>query len=119
MIIKQKSVFLKEGIDPKILTEFGFVTFNGESYELGSIGASALVWYPNTRRFVYRTASWFKDGNAKKTKKMLGPLFEKGLVEIKPYYYWLAIIGRWQDYPPEKWERIEAKLDKLNGMEEN
>lgn len=31
---------------------------------------------------------------------------------------WLAIIGRWQNYPPEKRDRIEAKLDKLNGLEE-
>ena len=117
MIIKTKCVFLKKGVDPKILEEYGFTTLNeGKSYCVDVAGRfDVLMWYADTRRFVLK---YPKVTSARIIKRYIGDLFQKGIFEIKPFYSYLCIIGRWQNWSYEKLERIEQKLRKLNGMEE-
>ena len=55
-----------------------------------------------------------KDARGKKVKDYLNELVEDGIVELRTNYEWWAIIGRWQDYPQKKKDRIQAKLDKLD-----
>ena len=118
MIIKTKCVFLKKGVNPKTLEEYGFRTLNeGQSYYVDLTGRFInLMWYANTRRFVLK---YPKVTSARIVKRYIGDLFQKDLVEIKPCYECLCIIGRWHNWSDEKRERIEQKLIKLNGMEEN
>lgn len=116
MIIKTKCVFLKKGVDPKILEEYGFRTLNdGESYCADVTGRFInLMWYAETRRFVLK---YPKVASARIIKRYIGDLFQKDIVEIKPFYECLCLIGRWQNWSYEKQERIEQKLIKLNGLE--
>lgn len=117
MIIKTKCVFLKKGVNPKILEEYGFRTLNeGRSYYSDvATKFDCMMWYADTRRFVLK---YPKVTSARIVKRYIGALFQKELVEIKPFYECLCLIGRWQNWSDEKRERTEQKLIKLNGMEE-
>lgn len=117
MIIKKNCVFLKKGVNPEELTKFGFKTWNeGASYFSEVVGKfDVLRWYANTRRFVLEFPLCT---SARIVKRYMGDLFQREIVEIKPTYEWVAIIGRWQNYPNSKKARIEEKLNKLNGREE-
>lgn len=114
MYIKTKCCFLKEDIDPKVLKKYGFNTSNkGKSYSKDIEGDKLgfIMWYKDTRRFVYK---YPKRTSYKFLRKYLVRLIQDGLVEVKPMYEWLAIVGRWQDYSLEKKALIEAKLEEKN-----
>ena len=114
MYIKTKCCFLKEGVDPKILIKYGFNTSNkGKSYckDTGEDNLSLIFWFKETNRFVYK---YPKRTSYKFLYKHLIRLIQDGLVEVKPTYEWLAIVGRWQDYSLEKKALIEAKLEEKN-----
>ena len=120
MIVKIKSYFLKDNVNPSILADYGFTTLNdGKSYwkyDLLKDGVQ-IVFYKDTRRFVYSNFS--KSARAKKVKKHILDLINNDLVEIKKNYEWWAFIGRWQNYSDDKLERIQDKLEKLNKGVEN
>lgn len=112
MYIKSKCCFLKEDINPNVLCKYGFKTTNGgKSYHKDISLNELIMWYKDTRRFVFK---YPKTTNFKKLRKYLNRLMLDNLIEVKPMYEWLAIIGRYQDYSPEKMERINKELDKRN-----
>lgn len=120
MIVKTKCVFLKQGIQGETLRLYGFETSNsGESYWRYVIPTDPfegiVVWYADTRRFVYK---YPKMTSAKRVIPYIQDVYDDNLAEVRPYYEWVAIIGRWQNYSDEKQERILKKLDKLNGDEQ-
>jgi len=118
MIVKMKCVFLKKDVDPKILEDYGFVPISSREAYYASLASSRYIeirWYAETRRFVLK---YPVEKRAKIVKRYLGDLFQKGIVEIKPFYECLCLIGDWRNWSYEKRERIERKLRKLNGMEE-
>lgn len=113
MVIKNKCYFLKKDVNPEILAKYGFATYNnGESYWLEEIPSYfGIVYYNNTRRFV----DYFHgSGRIKYTKPFIEDLIKDGLVEIKHYYMWYAIIGRWQNYSQKKKDKIYNKIITLN-----
>ena len=117
MIIKIKSWTLKKDFRPEDLEKYEFKRNYCGNYTRNVNGLDYIIYYRESQRFVLRTVCW-REGRARKVGKYIVDLRLFNLVEKKPFYEWLAIIGRWQNYPPEKRERIEAKIDKLNGMEE-
>ena len=120
MIIKTKCCFLKENIEPQILEDYGFATSNnGETYYLEipkKDYTDLLFWYKETRRFVYK---YPKRENVRFVEKYVRKLIIDGLVEIKPVYEWLAIIGDYRNYSDKKKRKIEEKLNKLNSRYES
>ena len=114
MYIKSKCCFLKENVTPKVLEKYGFNTSNkGKTYSKDIEGDKLgfIMWYEDTHRFVYK---YPKRTSAKFLHKYLVRLIQDGLVEVKPMYEWLAVVGRWQDYSLEKKALIEAKLEEKN-----
>ena len=117
MIVKLKCCFLKKGISPVELKKYGFETLNsGGSYTRVVSGLfDYVIFYNSTRRFIYQP---FKISKARKVKKLIKDLVKAGLIEIRPCYEWLAIIGKWQNYSIEKLERIEKRIEELNKKQE-
>lgn len=116
MIIKTKCCLLKKGINPSILEQYGFETVNdGHSYWRDIEDFCRIGWYHDTRRFVYKYPRRVK---AKKVSKYIKDLLDAGLVEIKYFYEYLVIFGRWQNFSDKKLARINDKLDKLNEVKE-
>ena len=119
MIIKTKCCFLKKEVDAKILEQYGFETLNdGHSYWLDlsidnekEFDYLMIGFYKDTRRFVLK---YPKITSYKKVKPYIRKLFVDNLIEIKPMYEWLAIVGSYRNYSEAKRAKIEAKLNKLN-----
>jgi hypothetical protein len=115
MIVKIKSYFLKDNVNPDVLTNYGFITLNdGDSYWKYDLlkNGFEITFYKDTRRFSY--FNFAKSARAKKVKKYILDLINNDLVEIKNNYEWWAFIGRWQNYSADKIKRIKDKLEKLN-----
>ena len=115
MIVKIKSYFLKDNVNPDVLTNYGFITLNdGDSYWKYDLlkNGFEIAFYKDTRRFSY--FNFAKSARAKKVKKYILDLIQDDLVEIKNNYEWWAFIGRWQNYSAGKIKRIKDKLEKLN-----
>lgn len=114
MYIKTKCCFLKDGIDPKNLERYGFVTLNkGESYykDINDNSCSCLMWYKETRRFVYK---YPKKTSYRSIRKYLTRLLRDDLIEVKPMYEWLTIIGNYHNFSYEKRHFIEANVERKN-----
>lgn len=117
MIVKVKSYYLKNDINPTELIKYGFVQF-GNNYSKDLICSTCDIrYYDDTRRIVFIDYPW-KDARGRKVKHYINDLIKDGLVELKINYEWWAIIGRWQNYSQKKKDRIQAKLDKLNKGEQ-
>lgn len=116
MFVKDKCLFLKKGIDGSELEKYGFHTLNeGCSYWLVLDDRfNQIGWYSNTRRFVFKYPGNVK---ARFILKKIRDRIPVEWLEIRPVWEWISIIGRWQDYPAKKLERIENKLRKLNKEE--
>lgn len=113
MIVKIKSYYLKQNINPKELIKYGFVQF-GNNYSKDLICSTVDIrYYNDTRRIVFVDYPW-KDSRGRKVKDYINDLIKDGLVELKINYEWLAIIGSWHNYSQKKKDRIQAKLDRLN-----
>ena len=117
MIIKTKCYRLKDDVDIKELEKYGFKPNMVGSYMRTIDGWRYVIYYNDTKRFVIRDYP-NRIGNAKKVSKFIKDLIEDELVYKVNFYYWLAIIGRYQNYSDKKLDRIEKKLNKLNKMEE-
>lgn len=111
MIIKRKAYFLKKDIDIEKLKDFGFYTYNEQSY-----------WRDTTRKF--RGVVCYKENRIIKlkyskynwsvsTRKFIEDLIKNNMVEKKNYYYWFGWNSR--NYSDKKMKRIEQKLTELNG----
>lgn len=118
MIVKIKSYFLKENIPYEKLEEFGFKDSGNGNYCKDAEWYAWICCYKDTRRFSYVDIP-YKNAKTRKVKKFILRLIDEELVEIKTNYEWHSIIGRWQNYPDEKIERIQNKLDQLNKQNKN
>ncbi len=118
MVIKTKCLFLRDGVDPKALEDYGFKTHNGGKSYWRRTDASEiddLAWYSDTRRFVLRFPT---RTSAKKVIRHVADLDQAGLIETRRMYEWLCLFRRWKNYSPEKKRRINGKLDEMNGKPE-
>lgn len=118
MVIKVRCLFLRDGVDPKTLEDYGFKTYNGgKSYwrrtDEGDI--DDLAWYSDTRRFALRFPT---RTSAKKVIRHVADLDQAGLIETKRMYEWLCLFRRWKHYSPEKKRKINGRLDEMNGKAE-
>lgn len=117
MIVKRKAYFLKNNIDTKKLEEFGFHTVNNESWHRDINEDYKISFYKDSRVFK-KKISWRLDGNwTVKIKDHIQDLIKHNLVEIRNYYYYLCIFGRWQNWNDKKKKRIENKLQNLQEKE--
>lgn len=113
MYVKEKSYYLKKEINPKILQEqFGF----DEDYARKIGEYDWIKYYSNTGRFAIPVSFHYRIGSARKTKKYLTDLIEADLVEVKCKWFWLAIIGKWQNYSEEKIAKIDKEIDRRNAL---
>lgn len=113
MIIKSKVYYLKEEFDGKDLEDYGFKTYNGDSWHREINGNYRISFYNNTRFFKkkYNFGSIFKpSAGSPKVKKFINDLIEAKMVEKIPYYYGLF----WDStkFSDEKLEKIETEIMK-------
>lgn len=113
MIKKIKCYRLKKDIDVNSLEQYGFVKNSVDNYVRTINGVDYVIYYTNTKRFVLRIVV-SREGRARKVGKYIRDLINNDLVEKVNFYEWWAYIGRWQDYPISKMQRIEEKLKRLN-----
>ena len=117
MIVKIKSYFLKDGIDPSALIRYGYEkcgdNYNKELVE--SYFSKSIRCYGNTRRFAYVDYP-VRDARSRKVKKYIADLIEDGIVELRTNYEWWQFIGSVRNLSEKKRDMIEAKLNKLNKM---
>ena len=116
MYVKIKCYRLREGIPVSDLEDYGFELNAVGNYTRTVNGVDYIIYYTDTKRFVFRPGMW-KEINAKKVAKYIQDLILDDLVEKVKFYEWWTIIGRWQDYPQEKIDKIEKKLNELNGLD--
>lgn len=113
MIVKMKSYYLKQDINPEELVRYGFEKYGNNYSKKVDDFARDIRYYHDTRRIVYVDYPW-KDARSRIVKKHIEHLINDCLVEPKINYEWWTIIGRWQNYSQKKKDHIQAKLDKLN-----
>ena len=113
MYVKLKSYYLKKDIDPEILTNYGFRK-TGDNYTKDITEFIDIRFYHDTRRIVFVDYP-YKNASYRKVRKYIQDLINSYLVEIKTNYEWWVLIGRYQNYSERKRNRIEAKLNELNG----
>jgi len=116
MYVKIKCYRLREGIPVSDLEDYGFSKNLAGNYTRTVNGVDYVIYYTDTKRFVFRPCVW-RVAKARKVAKYIQDLICDDLVEKVNFYEWLAIIGRWQDYPQEKIDKIEKRLNELNGTE--
>lgn len=118
MIVKIKSYFLKDGIDPSALARYGYEKC-GDNYDKELVEfyfSKSIRCYGNTKRFSYVDYP-VRDARSRKVKKYIADLIRDGIVELRINYEWWQIIGNYHNLPEKKLEKIKAKLEKLNNLE--
>ena len=118
MFVKMKCYRLKKDVDVKTLEEYDFKKNSFGNYTRTINGEDYIIYYADTKRFVLRIFI-AREGRARKVGKYIKDLINHDLVEKVTFWEWWTFIGRWQNYPDEKIQRIEDKLDKLNKQYEN
>lgn len=118
MYVKIKCYRLKEGIPVSDLEDYDFKLNAAKNYvrTIDGVDYDYIIYYTDTKRFVFRICVW-RESRAKKIAKYIQDLILDDLVEKVIFWEWLTIIGRWQDYPQNKIEKIEKRLNELNGTE--
>lgn len=118
MIVSQKAYFLKDGIDAKELTKYGFETLNGgysyvRDIEKPNNFLDHLVYY-NDSRIIKRKSTHYVWSI--KVEKFIKDLIDAGLVIKKKYYY--VVAWNCRNWSENKRERIEHKLNVLQAKED-